>query len=72
MAQELGRGLILFGILLIVIGGLFLLAGKVSWLGWLPGDIVIERENVSLYFPLATSLILSVVLSLLFWLFTRR
>lgn len=72
MAQELGRGLILFGILLIVIGGLFLLAGKVSWLGRLPGDIVIERKNVSLYFPLATSLILSVVLSLLFWLFTRR
>jgi len=72
MAQELGRGLILLGVLLIVIGGLFMLAGKIPWLGRLPGDIVIERKNFSLYFPLATSLILSVVLSLLFWLFTRR
>lgn len=72
MAQELGRGLILLGVLLIVIGGLFLLAGKIPWLGRLPGDIVIERKNFSFYFPLATSVILSVVLSLLFWLFTRR
>jgi hypothetical protein len=72
MAQELGRGLILLGVLLIVIGGLFLLAGRIPWLGRLPGDIVIERRNVSFYFPLATSVILSLVLSLLFWLFTRR
>jgi hypothetical protein len=48
-------------------------SGKLpSWLGRLPGDIVIERKHFSLYFPLATSVILSVVLSLLFWLFTRR
>jgi len=72
MAQELGRGLILLGVLLIVIGGLFLLAGRIPWLGRLPGDLVIERRNFSFYFPLATSVILSVVLSLLFWLFTRR
>jgi Protein of unknown function (DUF2905) len=72
MAQELGRGLILLGVLLIVIGGVFLLAGKIPWLGRLPGDIVIERKHFSLYFPLATSLILSVVLSFLFWFFTRR
>jgi hypothetical protein len=72
MAQELGRGLIFIGVLLIVIGGLFLLAGKTTWLGRLPGDIVIERKNFSVYFPLATSLILSVVLSFLFWFFTRR
>jgi hypothetical protein len=72
MAQELGRGLILLGVLLIVIGGLFLLAGRIPWLGRLPGDIVIERRNFSFYFPLATSVILSLVLSLLFWLFTRR
>jgi Protein of unknown function (DUF2905) len=72
MAQEFGRGLILLGVLLIVIGGLFLLAGRIPWLGRLPGDIVVERRNFSFYFPLATSVILSVVLSLLFWLFTRR
>jgi hypothetical protein len=72
MAQNLGRGLIFIGLLLIVIGGLFLLAGKIPWLGRLPGDIVIERKNFSLYIPLATSLILSAVLSFLFWFIMRR
>ena len=72
MAQVLGRGLILLGVVLIIIGVLFLLAGKIPWLGRLPGDIIIERKNFSFYFPLATSLIISVVLSFLFWFFTRR
>ncbi|HXZ25492.1 MAG TPA: DUF2905 domain-containing protein [Nitrospiria bacterium] len=72
MAQELGRGLILLGVVLIIVGGLFLVAGKIPWLGRLPGDIFIGRKNFSFYFPLATSLILSIVLSLLFWLFSRR
>lgn len=72
MAQELGRGLIVLGILLIITGGLFLLTGKIPWLGRLPGDIIIERKNFSFYFPLATSLIVSIVLSLLFWFFARR
>jgi hypothetical protein len=72
MAQELGRGLILLGVMLIIVGGLFLLAGKIPWLGRLPGDIFIERKNFSFYFPLATSLILSIVLSLIFWLISRR
>ena len=72
MAQELGRGLILLGIVLIVVGGVLLFAGKIPFLGRLPGDIVIERKNFSFYFPLATSLIISVVLSLLFWFFSRR
>jgi hypothetical protein len=72
MAQELGRGLILLGALLIVIGGLFVFAGKIPWLGRLPGDIVIERKDFSLYFPLVTGLILSLILSLLVWFFSRR
>lgn len=72
MAQELGRGLILLGVLLIVVGGLFLLAGRIPWLGRLPGDILIQRRNFSFYFPLATSLIVSLVLSLIVWLISRR
>lgn len=72
MTQELGRLLVVFGIILVVLGGLFMLGGKLPWLGRLPGDIVIERRNFSFYFPLATSLILSIVLSLLFWFFSRR
>ena len=51
---------------------MLVLAGRVPWLGRLPGDIHVQRGTWSFYFPLATSLLLSVVLSLLFWLFGRR
>ena len=61
---------------MIVLGGILLLAGnsagKVPWLGRLPGDISIERESWRFYFPLGTSILISVVLSLLLWLFSRR
>jgi hypothetical protein len=73
---DLGKLLIVFGIVMVLVGGLFLLGGnltgKVPWLGRLPGDISIERENWRFYFPLGTSVLLSVVLSLLLWLFSRR
>jgi hypothetical protein len=62
--------LILLGIVLIAIG-LAWLVGERLGLGRLPGDIVIEREGVRIYIPLMTSLIISVVLSLAFWLFSR-
>ena len=73
---DLGKILLGLGFVMIVLGGLLLLAGgsagKVPWLGRLPGDIYIEREHWRLYFPLGTSILLSVVLSLLLWLFSRR
>jgi len=62
--------LILAGLVLIAIG-LAWLVGERFGLGRLPGDIVIERGNVKIYIPIATSLILSLVLSALFWLFNR-
>ncbi len=62
--------LILIGVFLIVIG-LVWLVGERLGLGRLPGDIVIEREGFRLYIPLMTSLIVSIVLSIAFWLFTR-
>jgi hypothetical protein len=64
------RGLIIFGIVLIAIGLLWPVISKLG-LGRLPGDIVIERENFRLYVPLATSLLVSIVLSLFLWLFNR-
>jgi uncharacterized membrane-anchored protein len=64
------RLLIILGAVLIAIG-LAWLAGQKLGLGRLPGDIVIEREGVRIYLPLMTSLIISVVLSFLLWLFTR-
>jgi hypothetical protein len=67
----LGRLLIVFGVVLVALGLLLQLSGGIPWLGRLPGDIRIERENFSFYFPITTSILLSIVLSLLFWLFRR-
>jgi Protein of unknown function (DUF2905) len=66
----MGRWLILFGILLVILGIAWPWLAKLG-LGRLPGDFYIEREGFSFYFPLATSLIVSVLLSLLLW-FLRR
>jgi Protein of unknown function (DUF2905) len=60
------RLLIIFGLALVALGVLWPLISKIG-LGRLPGDIVIERENFRLYIPLATSLLVSVVLSLILW-----
>jgi len=70
--ESLGRMLLLIGVTLVLLGGVLLLVGKVPFLGRLPGDIVIERKNFTFYFPLATSILLSIVLTLLFSLFGRR
>ncbi|HTU02563.1 MAG TPA: DUF2905 domain-containing protein [Candidatus Sulfotelmatobacter sp.] len=70
--DSLGKMLILLGIFLAVLGGLFLLAGKIPFLGRLPGDIAFRRGNWSFYFPLTTSILISLLLTLLLSLFTRR
>lgn len=68
---DLGRLLMMVGAAVFALGALLSLAGRLAWLGRLPGDILIERGPVTFYLPLATSLVLSVVLTLLFWLFRR-
>jgi hypothetical protein len=68
---ELGKMLMIGGGLMILVGALFSFGGNLPWLGRLPGDIVIQRDNFTLYFPLATSLVISVLLSLLFLFFRR-
>jgi len=72
MFDSLGKLLILFGVVLALLGGLLLLVGKVPLLGRLPGDIIVRRENWSVYFPLTTGIVISVLLTLLFSLFGRR
>lgn len=67
-AGTFGRLLVVLGLVVAAVGLLLLAAAKVG-LGRLPGDIAIERDNVSIYFPLATSLLISVVLTLLLSLF---
>jgi len=69
---DLGRMLIVFGLVIAGVGALLLVAGRIPWLGRLPGDIVVERERWSFYFPLGTSIVLSVLLTLVFWLVGRR
>jgi hypothetical protein len=66
----MGKVLIFLGLALVVLG-LVWLAGERLGLGRLPGDIVIERDGLRIYIPLMTSLIVSVGLSLLLWLFSR-
>jgi hypothetical protein len=67
----LGKTLILFGVLLVVLGLILSLSGKIPWLGRLPGDIYIERERFSFYLPLATCLIISVIATLVLYFFRR-
>jgi hypothetical protein len=66
-----GKTLIFFGLVLVVLGVLFSLAGKVPWLGHLPGDITIERGRFSFYFPLTTCILISVIISLVLYFFRR-
>ncbi|MBF0567115.1 MAG: DUF2905 domain-containing protein [Nitrospirae bacterium] len=72
MIEHLGKALLIMGIIVALIGGLLLLSGKIPFLGRLPGDIIIHRKNFTFYFPLATSIIISIILTLLFSFFGRR
>ncbi len=67
-----GKVLILFGIIMIVVGGLFLFGSKIPFIGRLPGDIAIQKKNFSFYFPITTSIIISIILSLIMWFLGRK
>ena len=68
---DFGKLLILLGVVLIVVGALLTFAGRIPWLGKLPGDIYYKSDHMTFYFPLATCIVISVVLSALFYLFRR-
>jgi len=65
----LGKTLLFFGVALIVLGGIFLLAGKLPFTGRLPGDIVIQRKNIIFYFPLGLCIVISIILTIIFRIF---
>jgi hypothetical protein len=67
----LGKMLILLGVFIILIGLLLLIGEKIPWIGRLPGDIIIRKKNFTFYFPLATSILISIILTLLFTLFRK-
>jgi len=70
--MQIGKVLILCGIILVGIGLIFTFINRIPFLGRLPGDIYIQRKNLTFYFPLGTSIVISVILSVVFWLWSRR
>jgi hypothetical protein len=68
---DIGRVLIAFGLIMVIIGAMLSLGDHVPWLGRLPGDVSIKREHFSVYVPLTTCLLISMVLTLLLYLFRR-
>jgi hypothetical protein len=69
--NDFGKILVFLGLVLVGLGLILLYGPKIPWLGRLPGDITIKRDNLTFYFPLASSVIISVVLTILFSLFRR-
>jgi hypothetical protein len=69
--ESVGKLMVVAGLALAALGGLFMLGSRVPWLrfGRLPGDIAVERPGFGLYFPIATMILLSIVLTLVMWLF---
>jgi len=65
----LGKTLLLFGVVLIILGTIFLLVGKLPFSGRLPGDIVIQRKNFVFYFPLGLCVLISIILTIIFRIF---
>lgn len=72
MSQATGKYLIVIGLLVVLVGVIvYFLSDKLHWLGRLPGDIRVEKENFRFYFPITTMLLLSGLLNLLIWLFRK-
>ena len=69
--SSMGKWLIVAGVVLALLGGFFLLFDKIPFLGKLPGDIRVEKRGFSFYFPVVTCLLLSVVVSLILWIFSK-
>jgi len=67
----IGKMLIILGVILIIVGSAFLLGDKIPFVGKLPGDIFIRKERFSFYFPITTSIIISIILTILFSLFRK-
>lgn len=70
--EHIGRFLLFIGVVCCAAGLLLIYSGKIPLLGKLPGDILIQKKNFTFYFPLATSIVLSIILTLIFWILGRR
>ena len=72
MANLFGRVLIISGVILFLIGIMLVFHVKVPYIGKLPGDIYIKKENFTFYFPLMSSIIFSILFSFILWLFSKK
>ena len=70
--SNLGRFFIMIGLIIAGIGFALIFAGKIPWLGRLPGDFFFRGKDFSFYFPLTTSILISVILTLILWFINRR
>ena len=70
--MDIARTFIVIGIVLVIVGVLLYFFGKIPGLGKLPGDIFIKKENVTFYFPLTTSILISLILSFILFLWHRK
>ena len=70
--QDLGRSIVVLGIVIVAVGGFLMLMPRMPWLGHLPGDVHIERPGFSVHFPLVTCLVVSAVATVVLNLFFRR
>ncbi len=68
----LAKALIVFGLILIILGTFLTLGGKIPWLGRLPGDIYIHRKGFSFYFPITTCILISIIISFVIWLVSKK
>ncbi len=72
LLQDFGKILIILGIILALVGLLLTGLGKISFLGRLPGDIFIQKKNFSFYFPITTSILISILISLILYLISKK
>ncbi len=71
MIKSLANAILILGLILIALGLFLKIAGKIQWIGRLPGDILIKKENFTFYFPLTTCILISLLLSLLLYIFFK-
>jgi Protein of unknown function (DUF2905) len=69
--SDLGRALLILGVIIAVAGAVLMLSGKLPWLGRLPGDIYVKKENFSVFFPITTCILVSLIISLILWLIRK-
>jgi hypothetical protein len=71
MMASMGKMILVMGVVLVILGLALIFGDKIPYLGRLPGDIMVKREKFSFYFPVTTSIIISIILTLLFSMFRK-